>query len=409
MTMLTDQQLWQHFSGMWARFEEPDHPLPPLGEDPRHQGAGCRPLARVSLPNYTSAWLVTGYRECVTVLTNPVFRRCPAEHQETSGPASPIGDLLSGIDPPRHTRLRALVARAFAARKVETMRPVLERRVARHLAAADLKSGSTVDLYRRFCLPLATETTFAVTGFPAQFHAATSDWAHRVLTQSDFSTPEFARLAGEQVDLVEAIIAAKRRSLGSDVLTDLIGYCDRDRLISEAELRAMVASLPVSGHVKGAMQLAAMLLILLNRPADLERLRREPRLIPVALQEMLRYAPVPAHLLPRFPARDLEFGGTVIKAGEAMFPAVFAANHDPAVFATPHRLDLGRAGERPLTFGHGAHFCLGTHLMQLMMTIALEQVLEPLAARGAGAPVDHADWITGGTAHGVVGLTATLP
>ncbi|GAA2446905.1 cytochrome P450 [Actinomadura vinacea] len=409
MKLLTDEQLWHYFSGMWAGFEEPDHAMRVLDEGDARPEAECRPLVRATLPNYTSAWLVTGYRECVSLLSDPVFRRCPSEHQETSGPASPIGELLSGIDPPRHTRLRGLVARAFAARKVETMRPVLERRVARHLAAVDLESGTTVDLYRRFCLPLASETTFAITGFPAEFHAATSAWAHKVLVQSDFSTPEFARLAREQVDLVEAIIAAKRRSPGSDVLTDLIGFCDRDGLITEAELRAMVASLPVSGHVKGAMQLAAMLLILLNRPNDLERLRREPSLIPTALQEMLRYAPVPAHLLPRFPARDLEFGGTVVKAGEALFPAVFAANHDPAVFDTPHRLDLRRKGERPLTFGHGAHFCLGTHLMQLMMTIALEQVLEPLAACHAGAPADHADWITGGTAHGVVGLTATLP
>jgi cytochrome P450 len=171
------------------------------------------------------------------------------------------------------------------------------------------------------------------------------------------------------------IIAARRREPQDDLISALVLAQEEEDALSNNELLATTNLLLIAGHETTTNLIGNGLLALLREPDQLERLRRDSSLLPTAVEELLRYdGPVQATL--RVAGEDLEIDGHGLEAGSLVLVGIGAANHDPAVFHEPERLDVGRDPNPHLAFGFGPHFCLGAPLARLEGEIALRALIE---------------------------------
>jgi cytochrome P450 PksS len=177
-------------------------------------------------------------------------------------------------------------------------------------------------------------------------------------------------------DLVVALAAERRTSPRDDLLTALVEAADGSDRLSDDELVAMVIILVVAGHETTANTLCTGVLHLLERPGLLDQLRHEPAAIPTAVEELLRYDAATRNSVARYAVDDIEVGDQLVRKGDKVFVSLHAANHDPAAFADPLRLDLTRSPNRHIGFGGGAHYCLGAAVARMELQVALGALLE---------------------------------
>ncbi|MEU9456790.1 cytochrome P450 [Streptomyces sp. NPDC048277] len=334
------------------------------------------PVARAVLPDGSPGWFVTGYAEAKALLADPRLRHnSPVPRQDEAGdggPKLPEGLVSSMItmDPPQHTRLRKLVNKAFTTRTVAALRPRI-RQVADELLDAIPVPGQ-VDLLTAFASPLPITVICELLGVPAEDRADFRRWSLSVTSAFSARTITDAHaLLGYLADLV----AHKRAHPTGDPLSDLVHVSDGDDQLTGAELTSMAALLLVAGHESTVNLIGNGMLALLKHPDQFEVLRRDPSLIPDAVEEFLRVAS-PAHITTtRFAAEAIRVGDVEIPAGESVMVSLLGANHDPERFAEPHRLDVTRAAAGHLAFGHGIHHCLGAPLARLEGEIAFRGLL----------------------------------
>ena len=334
-----------------------------------------------------------GYDAVRAVLTEPVFSRAAAA--AASAPRTGIGRLsaesLLGLDPPDHTRLRKVIAGAFTRQRAERLRPRV-RELADELAGQLFMTPPPADLVSAFSLPLPVMIICELLGIPARdrvFFHATSD----VLVSGWTRDPVEVKQAFSDLSAYFAeLIPVKRAEPRDDLLTTMVTAHDADQQLSVNEVILMAITLLVAGHETVAGQLSLFVLTLLDHPHELQRLRGNPGLLANAVEELLRFIPLSdgAGALVRVAVADTELGGQHITAGDAVIPAIPAANRDPAVFPDPDALDLTRTHVRHLSFGAGFHNCVGAHFARVELQEALRAILERLPA-GAHVPVDHSE------------------
>jgi cytochrome P450 len=333
-----------------------------------------------------------GYDAVRAVLTEPVFSRAAAA--TASAPRTGIGRLsvesLLGLDPPEHTRLRKVIAGTFTRRGAERLRPRV-RELADELAGRLFTAQPPADLVSAFSLPLPVMIICELLGIPArdrEFFHATSDVLVSGWTRDPVEVKQaFSDLSAYFADL----IPVKRAEPRDDLLTTLVTAHDTGQQLSADEVVLMAITLLVAGHETVAGQLSLFVLTLLDHPHELQRLRDNPGLLANAVEELLRFIPLSdgAGALVRIALADTELGGQHIMAGDAVIPAIPAANRDPAVFPDPDALDLTRTQVRHhLSFGAGFHNCVGTHFARVELQEGLRAILERLPA-GTHIPVDH--------------------
>ncbi|OON81673.1 cytochrome P450 [Streptomyces tsukubensis] len=365
-----------------------------------------RPLARVRMSYGDDAWLATRYADVKTVLSDARFSLAEAVGQNQPRTQATAWDQvgLTSLEPPEHTRLRGLLAKEFSARRVERLR-VHAHEVADELLDRVVESGPSADLVEQFAIPLPTTLNCELLGVPRE-HSRIWAWVEANLfgAEPDQSGEGAAEFYSHMAELVEL----RRRKPGEDLLSSLLRACDRDGLITEDELLALVGDLLVAGFVTVAGQIATSVYHLLTRPEEVSRLRERPELIPRAAEELLRYVQLIDFTAPRYATEDVELGGVLVRAGEPVLAALAAANRDPAVFADADDLVLDRSGAAHLGFGHGAHFCVGAQLARLELQVALETVLRRLPGLRLAVPEDGPRWKTGGIVNGLHGLPVTF-
>ncbi|HEY7609794.1 MAG TPA: cytochrome P450 [Alphaproteobacteria bacterium] len=287
-------------------------------------------------------------------------------------------------DPPQHTRLRALMSKAFTSRAVESLKPRIAAIVDELLDAIEAKGGK-IDYHREFAYPLPATVIAELLGVPRadveKLKKWSDDLAQFVLTSR--ANPEKYRRAAagmaEMSDYFDHFI--RRRAVegdGSDVTAALLAARERDDRLSHEEIVATALLLLFAGHETTTQLLANGLYCLLRDPDALGEFRAhidDARRVENAVEEMLRYDG-PSLSMVRVAAQDFEWHGQRIGKGERVFLFMSAANRDPRVFADPDRFDLGRsnAGEH-VTFGYGIHFCTGAPLARLEGQIAFPRVL----------------------------------
>ncbi|OIJ97621.1 cytochrome [Streptomyces sp. MUSC 14] len=366
-----------------------------LHEDPHPVYARLRaqgPVHRVRLPGWSEdAWLVVGYEAARTALADPRLVKDATKIGVTIMERDMVGDHLLATDPPQHTRLRALVTRAFTMRRVEQLRPRIQQ-ITDELLDEMLPAGRA-DLIGSLAYPLPITVICELLGVPDMDRAEFRTMSTEVVAPADVETEQSAvvRLG----EYLTGLIEDKRRSGPTDdLLSDLVRTTaeDGDRL-SARELRGMAFLLLIAGHETTVNLIGNGVHALLAHPGQLAALRDDMSLLDGAVEEMLRYEGPVHSATYRFAGEPLEIGGTPIGKGEHVMVSLTAAQRDDGRYDDPDRFDIRRDTRGHLAFGHGIHFCLGAPLARLEGRIAIGTLLRRapgLALDGTPGP-----WLPG--------------
>jgi cytochrome P450 len=365
------------------------------------------PVTPVILPGGDArVWLITGYAEARAALADPRLRKSMPGW--AAGPDSVFTVLerhMLNSDPPDHGRLRRLVNKAFTARHVERLRPRITAITAGLLD--DIPTRSEVDLLASFAFPLPITVICELLGVPTDARDDFRDWSTTVVSNTAAPDVMYAH-ATAMVSYFRALLAAKRREPTDDLLSALIAARDQADSLSEDELVSMAFLLLVAGHETTVNLIASGVLALLLNPAELARLRADPRLTGGAVEELLRYVAPVSHTTFRCAAEPVDLGGVRIGRGDPVFVALSGANRDAARFGDPEGLNLGRDSSGHLAFGHGIHYCVGAPLARLEAEIAFTGLLDRFPRLELAGPPESLRWRPSTLIHGLESLPVRL-
>ncbi|MFI0221249.1 cytochrome P450 [Streptomyces lydicus] len=333
-------------------------------------------LLKVRMAYGEPAWLVTRYAEARFVLGDQRFSRAAsALHDEPRQSEGRRTSGILGMDPPDHTRLRTLVAKAFTVRQVEKLRPQVVALT--HELLDELETaGPPADLVDRFALPIPVAVICRLLGVPPEDRPRFRVWSDAALSTSSLTSEEFDANQEELRAYMRQLIQEHRHAPQDDLMTALIDARDVGDRLSELELVDLCVGILVAGHETTATQIPNFVLALLDHPEQLALLRERPDLIGNAVEELLRFVPLGSGASqPRYATEDIDVGGTLVRAGTPVLVAVGAANRDALRFDRPGTLDIARSGNQHLGFGHGVHHCLGAPLARLELQEALGALL----------------------------------
>jgi cytochrome P450 len=324
----------------------------------------------------TGIWQVFAHADVERVLTD--HEHFSSEHtMDADDTNDPLSASMVLTDPPRHRQLRTLVTAAFTPRRVTTMEPRI-RAIAQELLDA-MRPAAAADFVQAFSFPLPAMVIAELLGVPFDRRDDFRRWSDDVVTTGMTSAlSERGRASAEAMGHFFFELMEQRRSEPRDDLISGLLLAEVDgRRLEVTELIGFCVLLLVAGHETTANLLNHAVWCLSEHPDAAARLRREPALVPGAIEEVLRFRS-PVFGLTRRAKAGVELAGRRIAAGDRLFAWLSAANRDPAVFADPDRFDVGRAPNRHIAFGHGVHFCLGAPLARLEAAVALPMVLDQL-------------------------------
>jgi cytochrome P450 len=333
------------------------------------------PVVRVTLPSGDEAFLVTRYEDIRRVLSDPRLSRNrdrPGAPRMTEQKTKVFQNPKIDRDPPEHTRMRRLMAKAFTATRVEALRPHVMR-VAEELVTDLLKRTPPADLHEAFAVPLTLQVICGLLGVPLEDQG------------------RFRGSLNEAWQYMGELIEAKRENPGEDLISALIGVHDEDDgRLSAHELHVWCVILLLAGFETTATQLCGSAVLLLTHRDQLELLREDPALIPDAVEELLR-CQIAGHSLSmlRLVTDDIEIGGVTIPKGSGLIPVLESANFDETVFPDPLRLDVTRADKQHLVFSAGPHFCMGAALARLELQVALEVLIRRVPTLRLAVPASE--------------------
>ncbi|CAM3542700.1 cytochrome P450 [Kibdelosporangium persicum] len=341
---------------------------PPPAGDIREVG----PVALVTIPTGQTAYLVTRYNEAVFVLSDPIFSRQEVfrtRGTNYTGPgASSTGDMLLDMDPPQHTRIRGLVAKAFSRRRTEMMRPGIQQ-IVDELLTGLADHGPPADLVDALCLPLPITVVCQLLGVSYDDRAWFQERSLVLASTADTAESKLNAVNELRAYLTE-IIAEKRKDPKEDLLSELVSARAEERLTEEELINLGVLLLP-AGYETTANQICKSMHALLLHPDEYSRLCAEPAGVPAASEELMRL--YPSVLTPGFrvATEDVTVGEVTIPAGSLVIVSDALANRDPEIFARAEEMDLRRTKNPHLAFGHGLHFCLGAALARVELEAAM--------------------------------------
>jgi cytochrome P450 len=285
------------------------------------------------------------------------------------------------LDPPDHTRLRSLVTKAFTARRVADMRPRIRKLVDQQLDRV-IDKGE-MDVIKDLAHRLPVIVICDMLGIPEEHRAGFligSNVSGRVLDPAPMSREELDR-ANQMTQVGNAyfdqLCDLRRREPQDDLTTELVRAEEAGDRLSAEELRANIGLLFGAGHETTTNLIGNGLLALHRSPGQWQRLKDDPSLIPGAVEELLRYDSS-VQMTGRVTNTELEVGGVKLPPGESVITLLGAANRDPAQYADPDTLDVGRQNVRPMSFGGGIHHCLGAQLARLEAELVFTALIERL-------------------------------
>lgn len=331
------------------------------------------PVHRSSL----GLWFVSRYDDAERVLRDERFGRNFDRFLETQIGEGPLRALFDAMmlykDPPDHSRLRGLVAKAFTPRMIHRMRDMVQQ-VVDDLLDARVATGH-LDVVRDLGYPLPVTVICRMLGIPEGETAMFRDWSRDLAAALDYVlTPDIVACANTAAAAATAylrdMLAHRRRNPGDDLLSHLAQAEEAGNHLSEMEVIGTSMFLFGAGHETTTGLIGNGTLALLRHPDELDRLRRDPSLIDTAVEELLRFD-TPVQMAGRVAKEPVVIRDREIAAGDVVVVLLGAANRDPARFAQPDRLDIGRTDNAPLSFGGGIHFCLGAPLARMEARLAL--------------------------------------
>ncbi|WP_063041139.1 cytochrome P450 [Nocardia grenadensis] len=356
------------------------------------------PVCRVELPYGGEGWLVTRYEDVRLVLADPRFSRAATVGREDLPRATPAPvrpDSLLSMDPPEHSRLRKLVAKAFTSRRVAELRPRTREIVDEKLTVLE-RAGAPADLVEGFALPLPVTVICEMLGVPPGDQHRFRDFSDAILSTTAYTREQIESARDSLETYLAEVVAERRQRPTDDLLGALVAARDNEDRLSERELVNLGVGLLIAGHETTANQIANFTYVLLTQREYWELLRAEPQLIPGAVEELLRYVQLGAGAgQPRVATEDVVLSGVTVRAGDSVFVNTQAANRDENVFDDPESLDLTRQRNPHVAFGYGAHHCLGAQLARVELQVALEALLERFPSLRLSLPLDEIPWKSG--------------
>lgn len=327
------------------------------------------------------------YRDVAAVLKSPAFVR----EARNAGRELPFRDETLSIrqilstwmllrDPPDHTRLRGLVSKAFTPRAVEALQGFVEQ-TAEHLLDR-VEAWGEMDLLREFASPLPVMVIARLLGVPDEDRELFRKWAQLIAAylgawSIEDVPPEAPKAALEMAEYMRELLDERRRAPREDLISALLAAEESGNRLTHDEVVGTAIMLLTAGHETTVNLIANGTYALLRNPDQMERLRRSPELMPTAVEELLRYDS-PVQMTARHCATPTEIGGVRFERGQAVLLMLGSANRDPEQFVEPDRLDVGRAPNDHLAFGHGAHYCVGAGLARLEGRVAFSALLRRL-------------------------------
>ncbi len=375
------------------------------------------PVHPVTLPDKQTAWLVTRYDDVAAVLRDERFAKDRLRifiAQELASqpwmPAmfKPLSRNMLDVDPPDHTRLRALVQLAFSPRAVEQVRPRIEALA--HELIDKFRRPQHIDLLHEYALPIPTTVIAEMLGVDARDRHKFHRWSSSILSST--SSPRGNWLAIPNVFFflryLRKLIASRRTRPLDDLVTALVqAHASADRL-SDDELVSMIFLLIIAGHETTVNLIASGMLALLQHPAQMQKLRDNPELIKPAVEELLRFTAPVETATERFTREDVTISGVTIPKGSLVLAAIASANRDESQFDHPDDLDIAREPNKHLAFGMGIHFCLGASLARMEGQIAIGALLARTSEVTLAVPADELRWRPGLVLRGLKALPVKL-
>jgi cytochrome P450 len=369
----------------------------------RYREAG--PAHEVVFAHGAKVWMVTGYDEVKALTNDPrvskdgrrmneLFSRhsgvelpdhgavreddADEDGADTDSGAHGVGfddDLAAHMlnsDPPRHTRLRALVGKAFTAARVERLRPHIEEVADRLLDG--FAGRDVVDLMDEYAVRLPITIIAELFGMPEEDREQFRLWALKLVGAGQ-DPDDVAEASRRVVEYANALIDAKRANPGEDMTSELVRVTDNGDRLTQGELVAMLFVLVVAGHITTIYSIGNAAQNLLAHPAELAKVRADPSLMPAAVDELLRYDGPSGVGTFRFTGDETQIGEKVIPAGQILALSWHSANRDPKRFPDPDRLDVTRKPVGSMAFGHGIHYCIGVPLAKMQIEVALSRLI----------------------------------
>lgn len=349
------------------------------------------PVRKTRLPSGVEAWLVTRYGDARQALADQRLSKNPAHHDEPAHAKSKTGipgerganlmTHLLNIDPPDHTRLRRLVAKAFTPRRVAEFAPRVQELTDRLIDRFAEKGEA--DLIHDFAFPLPIYAICDLLGVPREDQDDFRDWAGMMIRHGGGPRGGVARSVKKMRGYLAELIHRKRLEPGDDLISGLIRASDHGEHLTENEAAAMAFILLFAGFETTVNLIGNGTYALLTHPEQRELLQEsieagDTGLLDTGLEELLRFDGPVELATWRFATEPLTIGGEEIAAGDPVLVVLAAADRDPARFDQPDTLDLSRRDNQHLGYGHGIHYCLGAPLARLEGRVALATLLRRL-------------------------------
>ncbi|GIE36863.1 cytochrome P450 hydroxylase [Actinoplanes italicus] len=357
------------------------------------------PAVRADLPDGSPVWLVTRYADVRALLADPRLSVDKANGDGSwrgfSLPPALDANLLN-TDPPNHTRLRRLVSQAFTPRRVDELRPKIQRTADDLLDRLAARGLAEADLIRDYAGPLPVAVISDLLGVPEADRGDFRTWTDTMLVPPGGDRAAAARAVGAIHAYLESLLGAKRAQPADDLLSALIAAREEGDRLTEDELTSLAFLLLFAGYENSVHAIGTGILTLLTTPG-----------LPLDVEELLRLeAPAPV-LLRRFPTEDVDLDGVVLPRGETVLLVVGAANRDPHAFPEPGAMRPGR-GAAHLTFGHGIHYCVAAPLARIELDIAIRTAMRRFPALRLAVPPADLRWRPSFRARGLVALPVRL-
>jgi cytochrome P450 len=385
----------------------PDYPQPRDGRCPFQPADTIRkltaedPVSKVRIWDGSTPWLVTRHADQRALLTDPrlsINEKLPNYPHMTRGRAeiAPfMPELITNTDAPEHTRLRRTVNAPFTVKRVEALRPAIQKIVDGLID--DLLAGPTpADLVRQLGLPVPTLVISELLGVPYSDHEFFQRNSSVAVSHSS-SPDEMRQATGALSTYLGELIDRKTTDPAEDVLSEMAARVAAGEMTRE-EAVIMGSAILIAGHETSASMISLGTLALLQNPEQLDTLRsaEDPKTVAKAVEELLRYLTIVHTGVRRIALEDIEVGGRVIRAGDGVVFDVAAANWD-----------LGRAARQHHAFGYGAHQCLGQTLARVELQVVFSTLYRRIPTLRLAVPFEEVEFAFEGVAYGLRSLPVT--
>ncbi|MEV4183952.1 cytochrome P450 [Streptosporangium canum] len=362
---------------------------------------GTCPVAHVKLPSGDQATLLTRYADVKQVLADPRFTRqlnAPDAARLSAEGGGVFNSEMATIIPDggeEHQHWRRLVGKWFTAKRMAALRPSMTA-IAEQLIDDMVKRGQPGDLKAGLGFPLPVYVICDMLGVPAADRDRFSYWSDTLLNLTRYTQAEIEAAQGEFFQYMSDHLAAKRAEPGEDLLSELIAVGGpEDGGLADIQILVTGMALLVAGHETTANMIGKMVSMLLADRSRWERLLADPSLIRTAVEETLRLDANSGFGLPRYLREETEVSGTFLPRGTTVVCSMAAANRDESAFEAAAEMDLSRSPNPHLSFGAGAHSCLGQALARTELQVVLEVLLRRLPALELAVPVEELERVEG--------------